>query len=164
MFVAYLLIQFDGGRLDGYGEAPQEGGRFRVPIYIGALLAIPLVWFLLNNTLLNTENAARTTEEATDVLSYLYQLPILGKVLLTIFVASVVGIPIWAFAVGTRQQALRMLTAIILVVFSVVFWTLFEQAGSSLTLFADRNTDRHVFGWEMRPDKSRCLTRFSSWF
>jgi POT family proton-dependent oligopeptide transporter len=31
----------------------------------------------------------------------------------------------------------------------VVFWACFEQAGSSLTLFADRNVDRQVFGWEM---------------
>ena len=36
--------------------------------------------------------------------------------------------------------------AIVLIVFNVVFWTLFEQAGSSLTLFADRNTDLSVFG------------------
>ncbi len=34
----------------------------------------------------------------------------------------------------------------ILIIFNVFFWTLFEQAGSSLTLFADRNTDRSVFG------------------
>ena len=34
----------------------------------------------------------------------------------------------------------------VLIVFNVFFWTLFEQAGSSLTLFADRNTDRSVFG------------------
>ena len=34
-----------------------------------------------------------------------------------------------------------MLAAMVLIVFNVVFWTLFEQAGSSLTLFADRNTD-----------------------
>ncbi len=34
----------------------------------------------------------------------------------------------------------RMLVALILIVFSVVFWTLFEQAGSSLTLFAERST------------------------
>jgi POT family proton-dependent oligopeptide transporter len=34
----------------------------------------------------------------------------------------------------------RMLTALILTIFSVVFWTLFEQAGASLTLFADRST------------------------
>jgi POT family proton-dependent oligopeptide transporter len=39
-----------------------------------------------------------------------------------------------------------MTAAIILIVFNVFFWTLFEQAGSSLTLFADRNTDRSVFG------------------
>ncbi len=38
-----------------------------------------------------------------------------------------------------------MLAAIILIVFNVVFWTLFEQAGSSLTLFADRNTDMRLF-------------------
>ncbi|MGC6751691.1 MFS transporter, partial [Escherichia coli] len=31
--------------------------------------------------------------------------------------------------------------------FNVVFWTLFEQAGSSLTLFADRNTNLSIFGW-----------------
>jgi POT family proton-dependent oligopeptide transporter len=39
-----------------------------------------------------------------------------------------------------------MLAAIVLIVFNVVFWTLFEQAGSSLTLFADRNTNLSVFG------------------
>jgi proton-dependent oligopeptide transporter, POT family len=40
----------------------------------------------------------------------------------------------------------RMLAALVLTAFSVLFWTLFEQAGSSLTLFADRNTDLTVFG------------------
>src|SRR5690606_7484146 len=25
----------------------------------------------------------------------------------------------------------------------------FEQAGASLTIFADRQTDRYIFGWEM---------------
>ena len=39
-----------------------------------------------------------------------------------------------------------MTAAMVLIVFNVFFWTLFEQAGSSLTLFADRNTDRSVFG------------------
>lgn len=36
--------------------------------------------------------------------------------------------------------------ALVLIVFNVVFWTLFEQAGSSLTLFANRNTDLSIFG------------------
>src|SRR3546814_2839719 len=39
-----------------------------------------------------------------------------------------------------------MVVAMVLITFNVVFRTLFEQAGSSLTLFADRNTERSVFG------------------
>ncbi len=32
---------------------------------------------------------------------------------------------------------------------AAMFWSGFEQAGSSLNLFADRYTDRVIFGWEM---------------
>ena len=35
----------------------------------------------------------------------------------------------------------RMLVAEVLIFFSVLFWALFEQAGSSLTLFADQSTE-----------------------
>jgi POT family proton-dependent oligopeptide transporter len=56
------------------------------------------------------------------------------------------GILIWSFLKGTRQEGQMMTAAMILIIFNVFFWTLFEQAGSSLTLFADRNTDRSVFG------------------
>lgn len=37
----------------------------------------------------------------------------------------------------------------ILFVFSSIFWSGFEQAGSSLNLFAERFTDRVVLGWEI---------------
>ena len=43
----------------------------------------------------------------------------------------------------------RMIILILLMFFNIVFWACFEQAGSSLTLFADRNIDRVIFGWEM---------------
>lgn len=43
----------------------------------------------------------------------------------------------------------RMIVFIILMVFNIVFWACFEQAGTSLTLFADRNVDRVIGGWEM---------------
>ena len=41
----------------------------------------------------------------------------------------------------------RVLVIFILVVFSVIFWMTYEQAGSSMTLFADRLTRNQVFGW-----------------
>lgn len=43
----------------------------------------------------------------------------------------------------------RMLALILLMFFNIVFWACFEQAGSSLTLFADRNVNRVVFGYEI---------------
>ncbi len=40
----------------------------------------------------------------------------------------------------------RVLVIFILVVFSIIFWMTYEQAGSSMTLFADRLTRNEVFG------------------
>ncbi len=42
----------------------------------------------------------------------------------------------------------RVLAILILFVFSILFWMTYEQAGSSLTLFADRLTRTTVFGWQ----------------
>lgn len=33
--------------------------------------------------------------------------------------------------------------------FVIFFWAAFEQSGASLTFFANEQTDRHIFGWEM---------------
>jgi POT family proton-dependent oligopeptide transporter len=43
----------------------------------------------------------------------------------------------------------RVLVMIALFVACAMFWAGFEQTGSSLNLFADRYTDRNIFGWEM---------------
>jgi proton-dependent oligopeptide transporter, POT family len=56
------------------------------------------------------------------------------------------GMFIWVGTSLTGHERSRMFVALILIVFSVMFWTLFEQAGSSLTLYADQNTDLSVFG------------------
>src|SRR5437773_11291125 len=42
----------------------------------------------------------------------------------------------------------RVIVIFILFVFSILFWMTYEQAGSSLTLFADRMTKTTVFGWQ----------------
>ena len=42
-----------------------------------------------------------------------------------------------------------MIGFVILLLFNVVFWSCFEQAGTSLTVFASRNVNRMVGGWEM---------------
>lgn len=54
------------------------------------------------------------------------------------------------FAAGlTHTQRLRVLAVVVLFIASVLFWAGYEQTGSSLNLFAERYTDRHLFGWEV---------------
>src|SRR5437763_4074683 len=47
-----------------------------------------------------------------------------------------------------RAEALRVGVIFILFVFSVIFWMSFEQASTSLTLFADRLTHLYAFGFK----------------
>ena len=53
------------------------------------------------------------------------------------------------FAGLDRAEQKRVLVMIALFVACAVFWAGFEQTGASLTLFAERYTDRHIFGWEI---------------
>ncbi len=49
----------------------------------------------------------------------------------------------------TSVERSRILVIFILAFFVIFFWSAFEQAGASLTLFADKQTDRFIGGWEM---------------
>jgi POT family proton-dependent oligopeptide transporter len=142
MTISWALIQFAGDKLAGYGEPPEQAGKDKsLLIYAGALLAVPVVWFLFTN-LMN----APPPVAGQGFLGYIMGLPILGRALFSTFLIAIIAIPIWSWRVGSKAEFEMMLAAIVLIVFNVVFWTLFEQAGSSLTLFADRNTNLSVFG------------------
>src|SRR5579863_138110 len=38
---------------------------------------------------------------------------------------------------------------IVLALLNIVFWMVYEQGGNTMQLFADRNADWHIFGWEL---------------
>ncbi len=56
----------------------------------------------------------------------------------------------WIFLFGglDRRERRRVAVIPVLVAAAAVFWSGFEQAGSSMNLFAERLTDRAVLGWE----------------
>ena len=142
MACSWLLFQFDGGRLAGYGERPKNAPADRDWwIYGSALVAVPVVIFLFWN-LMNYV----APPPGSGVIGYVMSLPIMGKFLFGTFLISVPGILVWSFLKGSRAEFQMMVAAMVLIVFNVVFWTLFEQAGSSLTLFAERNTVLEI-GW-----------------
>jgi len=114
------LIQYLMGQkyLMGKAEPPRPLSMTLEGLFwVGGLLAVIPAWLLVQQSEL--------MEKA---------LPILVPGL---FVAVLA----YAIAGFKGQERLKMIAALVLILFSVVFWMLFEQAGSSLSLFAERSTD-----------------------
>lgn len=49
----------------------------------------------------------------------------------------------------TSEERSRILVIFILAFFVIFFWSAFEQAGASLTIFAEQQTNRNIASWEM---------------
>ncbi len=71
---------------------------------------------------------------------------VVGGLLLVAAAVTVVGIVGFAVLRLERIERDRMLVVLFLTSVSVVFWAFFEQAGSSMNLFTERNVDKHLFG------------------
>jgi POT family proton-dependent oligopeptide transporter len=121
------LIVFVWGKplLEGKGEPP-DPVKLKKPllgpvniewtIYLGGVAAIAVVWVLV---------------QRYEAVGYLLAA---GSVLVLGYLA------LFMVRECTKVERERMMLALVLIAASVVFWTLFEQAGSSLNLFAERNT------------------------
>jgi POT family proton-dependent oligopeptide transporter len=124
MLAGLLVFQLGQGWLEGKAAPPDEARLKRrvgpvsveALIYIAGLLTVIPAWLLVQR---------HAVVEVT--LAWLAP-----GIFLAMFLFA-------GFALRGAERS-RMLVALILIVFSVLFWTLFEQAGSSLTLFAERST------------------------
>lgn len=68
----------------------------------------------------------------------------------TIFVtALIIPVVIITDSSLTRIEKMRIGVIYIIAFFVIFFWAAYEQAGASLTFFADEQTNRNLFGWEM---------------
>jgi len=72
-----------------------------------------------------------------------------GSTLNFLSVAVLVGLGWFITVKCDAVERSRMLLLMILTISSVVFWALFEQAGASMTLYADRVMDRTLLGVEL---------------
>ena len=139
MLLGLVVFQLGQPWLEGRAgpPAPEKLKRsvLGVPLealfWIAGIIAVAPVWLTLRYY---------------DKLDFLIKLPGMAEpvsfspltwIVPVIFLAMVVYTVFWL----RHEERSRMLVALILCIFSVLFWTLFEQAGSSLTLFADRSVD-----------------------
>src|SRR4051812_1806704 len=114
MLFSWSLIQFDGGRLAGYGEPPvREGPDRSLLIYACAAVAVPVVLFLFWN-LMGTQKPP----PGAGIVGYILSLSIMGKVLFGTFLIGVPAILIWSYKAGDRREFQMMLAAMVLVVFN----------------------------------------------
>lgn len=135
-----------------YASAPgvdvQEAGKKKVlgpltmvqVITIGSFFLIPLCYILIMQN---------------QLLDYI----LLGLFLFVSYMLITSGAKADAEG-GVKIWKDRMIALIVFMIINISFWACFEQAGTSLTLFADRNVDREIFGWAMPASMTQFFNPF----
>lgn len=49
----------------------------------------------------------------------------------------------------TRDDKNKIIALVVMCIFTVIFWAVYEQQGNTMALWMDANTDRNVLGWEV---------------
>ena len=104
----------------GHAPVAEDGKRPWGKLGLVALGSAALIWLM--------------------VLAETYRVIVYG-----LFAFQILAILFFAFRPSIESR--RMAAILILFVAAQVFWALFEQAGSSIQLFADRLTDNRIFGF-----------------
>ena len=151
------LMIFWFGR-ENYSAAPgldfREAGletKYGMKVYqlitLASLLLIPLCYVLiLKNTFqIGGEDG--------------FTFPLMTVLLTLLFVYVAFSLIKAGIAEGEMWRD-RMVALVIFMIINVIFWACFEQAGTSLTLFADRNVDRVILGWEMPASMTQFFNPF----
>ena len=107
-----------GGLPAGFEQSKEEislASRKFWPVYLGLVVSVIVVWQLV--------------QYSKD----------LGILLIILGLGILVWFCWFSLKRCTKIERDRMIALLVLISFSVFFWALFEQAGSSITLFTDRN-------------------------
>jgi POT family proton-dependent oligopeptide transporter len=138
------LFQYARGRkyLRGVGELMGEAAEAvnvaaaRRQLGIGIVLAVALVAGL---TALTASNAIDMS-----IVEFAQTTGAIVAVVAVIYFAAVI-----AFGCHDRVERQRVFVIFLLFLGAAMFWSGFEQAGSSMNIYARDLTDRVVFGWEI---------------
>ncbi|MCK7593893.1 peptide MFS transporter [Pseudomarimonas salicorniae] len=133
MLLGLLVFIWGKPMLLGRGESrfpetleKRVGGiRFEWVLYALSFAFVGVVWLLIQN------------QDLVGWMLGIAGIILVGYVLFT----AVFKLP--------RDDRDRIFAAIYLIFGSILFWALFEQAGSSLNLYTDRSVDRTIFGIEV---------------
>lgn len=119
MLLGLAVFQWRIARLGEIGKAPIGGEGFArtLVVVLGALVAVPLVYLLLN------------------------QKSLVGWLLIGLFLALTVFFIASGIRSRDKVQLHRYIAMLLLFLAKILFWGMFEQAGSSLNFFAKEHVD-----------------------
>jgi len=131
MVVSLLTFTQTQKSLGNIGLSPLEDGSTKKRIletltYIGSLAIIPIIMIMVSHT------------EYTDIFMY-----IIGPFSLVYLFYEMRN-----FSIAENK---KLVAAIILMIFSIFFWSFFEQSGGSLSLFASNNLHNELLGMKLDP-------------
>jgi len=98
---------------------------------------------------------ARKQKEMLVFILSIVAIPLFSTLLYYYQVMGTVFVPFGLLALGyiiylagkeTLEARLKIFAALVLTIFSILFWGFYEQGGGSLNLFADRNVNMNFFG------------------
>ncbi len=75
--------------------------------------------------------------------------PMLGWTVIGVLAAGILAWTAWFVSANRPEDRGPVITIFVFMLFNAFFWVAFEQAGSSINVFTEENTDRHMFGWEV---------------
>lgn len=133
MIISLLTFTQTQKSLGGIGLSPlghlEDSKRkvFEIATYIGSLAIVPVIILMVANTVY------------TD-----YFMMVIGP-------ASVLYL-FYEMKNFSREENLKLLAALVFIVFSIFFWAFFEQSGGSLSLFAANNLHNTVLGVQLDPN------------
>ena len=122
MVIGLITFMFGQKSLGEIGLTPKESSGVetamskQLTVLVASLVIIPIFIFLFNNYTL------------------------MGKIMFPVCIAATIAMIIIAFQ-QDKEAKNKMLAAIILVAFSVLFWAFYEQGGGSLNLYTERNVN-----------------------
>lgn len=119
MILGIIIFHFMSGMLGEVGKPPKgkEGFIPMILVFLGAFAIVPINYFLLSKS------------------------DILGWVLMAMMVGLSIYFVVSGINSGDRIQSQRYVAMLILFFANILFWALFEQAGSSLNFLAKDYVD-----------------------
>lgn len=77
--------------------------------------------------------------------------PNLANIVLEVFAAIIMGYILWEIVHCHRNDRGKFIVCVILIIFSIAFWAIYQQGPMSLTLYIARDVNLDVFGFMLPP-------------